>query len=683
MSQESPTPRNIHSLWMLLKEDDDLDKKNIEKIRQSILVGATKQDIKELLELGLSMGLLSESNKNELQKTTEGISFSKAENWRIWKPSEKVRELLGIELTRTFFVDSKENISRPVVIDLFAGVGGLSSGFEAAGFNVKVAVDNDPQACEAHEKNFPECIVIKEDINEIAADPKKLLCLPAGIDPSKVAGVIGGPPCQGFSYMGERASADERNLLTSRYMDVVLDLEPDFFLMENVAGLLTSGALPKIGSYIQRLGKSIGEPATHIVECLPEVASIVAKRDRQFRKRTVSKLITNYRFNLDIRVSDNFSIADGVPLLSEIYKSLPGILESGIIDAYSSEDCESKDAKKISDAISSSKEEIARLSIGIIVDILIEKNILTEGTCEHYLSLVSSEKRVPAEVKKSIAKIIATYDSSPKSSVYKGVTVGPVIAHLITRATEKYDVSAPTLLNSSWFGTPQSRQRLFLIGIHKRHNKTFIFPRKKYALPGVKRNDLDLDLPTAPNVLEAIGDLPDIDKFESLRNEAEFFAKYLKKSESDYASFMRLDSIAPGDMTLPRPTWNPFVVDCSNRTIHTDDVIERLKKTEEGIQEETSHKTRLNRTKVSHTLRAGTREGKGSHTAVRPVHYDHHRVISVREGARLMGYPDWMTFHHTKWHGFRLVGNGVPFHLGKAIAQEIIRQLNLAKIIDE
>lgn len=51
-------------------------------------------------------------------------------------------------------------------------------------------------------------------------------------------------------------------------------------------------------------------------------------------------------------------------------------------------------------------------------------------------------------------------------------------------------------------------------------------------------------------------------------------------------------------------------------------------------------------------------------------------LTTVREGARLMGYPDWMTFHRTNWHGYLLVGNGVPRGLGTAIARRLLELLN-------
>jgi len=456
-------------------------------------------------------------------------------------------------------------------------------------------------------------------------------------------------------------------------------LEPDFFLMENVAGLLTSGARPKIGSYVRKLGKSIGVPASQVVELLPEVSTSLAKRDKQFRKRTVSEAVTSYKSNLiknhfDLLVPEAYAEA-----LTHIHGTLPFWLKDNISDAYKVKNVPSDDEKIIQSALNSSKAVLSQLAIGLFIDILMDSKSLTEADAKDYLLELSNGKRIPKEIKSTLIKLLEEYDAAPDSTVYKGVTVGPIISHLIDRASEKYDVSAPTLLNAAWFGTPQARQRLFVIGINKRLKKSFVFPNKQFSIPNPDTPTLGNILVDAPTVFQAIGDLPDIDQFSELLDGAEFASSNLNHEDySEYASKMRLDEIERGNFSLPRPTWNPFVIDCSNRTIHTEDVIERLKQTDEGIQEETSHKTRLNRLKVSHTLRAGTREGKGSHTAVRPVHYEYHRVISVREGARLMGYPDWMTFHHTKWHGFRLVGNGVPFQLGNALAKALKAQLNLS-----
>ncbi|HFX4291534.1 TPA: DNA cytosine methyltransferase, partial [Escherichia coli] len=76
------------------------------------------------------------------------------------------------------------------------------------------------------------------------------------------------------------------------------------------------------------------------------------------------------------------------------------------------------------------------------------------------------------------------------------------------------------------------------------------------------------------------------------------------------------------------------------------------------------------------TLRAGTGSDKGSHQAVRPLHPEEGRVITVREAARLQGFPDWFVFHHTKWHSFRMIGNSVSPLMSKHIMGEIYDALN-------
>lgn len=78
---------------------------------------------------------------------------------------------------------------------------------------------------------------------------------------------------------------------------------------------------------------------------------------------------------------------------------------------------------------------------------------------------------------------------------------------------------------------------------------------------------------------------------------------------------------------------------------------------------------------LSNTLRAGTDGARGAFTSPRPIHYAYPRCITVREMARLHGFPDWFRFHATKWHGARQIGNSVPPPLARAIASSIIQAL--------
>lgn len=119
------------------------------------------------------------------------------------------------------------------VIDLFAGCGGLSLGFEMAGFNIPLAVEKDEWASETYRKNHANTKVITEDITKID-DLSSLI-----EESMHIHGVIGGPPCQGFSLSGNRDKNDPRNSLFMEFVRFVDYFKPEFFVMENVTGILS------------------------------------------------------------------------------------------------------------------------------------------------------------------------------------------------------------------------------------------------------------------------------------------------------------------------------------------------------------------------------------------------------------------------------------------------------------
>lgn len=122
------------------------------------------------------------------------------------------------------------------VIDLFAGCGGLSKGFEMAGFEVAGFVEYWEPAIETHLKNFPNCSFIGKDITTISNEEILEFISVNG----KISGIVGGPPCQGFSTIGKRDNKDPRNSLFKEFLRFVKVIEPEFFLMENVKGLLSA-----------------------------------------------------------------------------------------------------------------------------------------------------------------------------------------------------------------------------------------------------------------------------------------------------------------------------------------------------------------------------------------------------------------------------------------------------------
>lgn len=126
------------------------------------------------------------------------------------------------------------------VISLFAGAGGMDLGFMAAGFDICVAVEEDPSCCDTlrhnKKKHAPNMEILEGDIRDISS---KDILKAANLKPMEAALVIGGPPCQSFSLAGDRKGLeDPRGQLVQEFIRVVRDVLPVGFVMENVKGML-------------------------------------------------------------------------------------------------------------------------------------------------------------------------------------------------------------------------------------------------------------------------------------------------------------------------------------------------------------------------------------------------------------------------------------------------------------
>lgn len=377
---------------------------------------------------------------------------------------------------------------RPIGIDLFAGAGGLSLGFEQAGFDVVAAVEIDPVHCAVHKFNFPETAVIPASVEGLSA--AEIRCA-AGIGDRPVDCVFGGAPCQGFSLIGQRIFDDPRNKLVLEFVRIVAELKARTFVFENVKGL------------------TVGRHKT---------------------------------------------------FLKELVKAFNGA---------------------------------------------------------------------------------------------------------------GYDVRTPwQVLNAGQYGTPQSRERLILLGA-RRGEALPDYPRPSNNIPG-GRNPID-GLPNGPTCADALDDLPDADRFQKLLS-SDSVRTTAFGDPSTYGALMRCTANDAWHYGYVR-NWNPAILTSSARTDHTDISRRRFAETEPGSVEPISRFFRLPETGVSNTLRAGTDGARGAFTSPRPIHYRQARCITVREMARLHGFPDWFRLHVTKWHGARQIGNAVPPPLARAIAGEIMKAL--------
>ncbi|MEH2390937.1 MAG: DNA cytosine methyltransferase [Nostoc sp.] len=381
-------------------------------------------------------------------------------------------------------------LKRPIAIDLFAGAGGLSLGFEQAGFDVKAAVEIDPVHAAVHKFNFPYSVALPCSITELSG---KDIRERTGIGNQNIEIIISGSPCQGYSYMGHRALDDPRNFLVKDFVRIVLELKPSYFVFENVKGL------------------TIGEHKCFLHE------------------------------------------------LIEIFSN------------------------------------------------------------------------------------------------------------------NNYQILLPwKVINAAYYGIPQKRERLFLIGA----KKGFILP--EYPAPCSQLASAKLVnaiLPLTPSCWDALKDLPEAEEFEELLY-GDCVETEQWSNPSNYGREMRCLDDRSWHFGYRR-NWNPLLLTSSIRTNHSQISRDRFHATEQGKKEPISHFFKLAENGIANTLRAGTDAAHGSHTSPRPIHYSRPRCITVREMARLHGFPDWFRFHITKWHGARQVGNSVPPPLARAIGAEIMKCLGI------
>jgi len=395
---------------------------------------------------------------------------------------------------------------RPIAVDLFAGAGGMTLGFEQAGFDILAAVEFDPIHASVHEYNFPFWTTICKSVTNITSEEIRSQ---STIGDRNIDVVFGGPPCQGFSLMGKRNLDDDRNSLVGHFTRLVLNLRPNFFVMENVRGI------------------TIGK-----------------------QQEVLHRIIEEFQAN-GYQVRENYQV-----------------------------------------------------------------------------------------------------------------------------------------LNAAHYGVPQNRRRLFLIGCRQGLN----LPDYPQAItqPPIKQSTKSKvkkkvkkahrHLPKTPNVAAAIADLPEVNHYPELEYRDWVLAPL--GQPSTYASQLRDVLIADHDYSYPR-IYNRALLTCSQRTKHTEHIVARFAATEPGKSDRISHFYRLDLAGLCTTLRAGTASNRGAHTSPRPIHPITPRCITVREAARLHSYPDWFMFHATKWHGFRQIGNSVPPLLAKAVAQQIIKALEITPIKPE
>jgi DNA (cytosine-5)-methyltransferase 1 len=234
---------------------------------------------------------------------------------------------------------------------------------------------------------------------------------------------------------------------------------------------------------------------------------------------------------------------------------------------------------------------------------------------------------------------------SPKFFVMENVTgllmgnARKVLEDALSYVPSNYRILAPFVLNAADFGAATNRKRMFLVGYCPDH------------FHPITEADFKFFETTQATVRDAIADLAkashvaEVDGFDVWKIRAKGRPnKYLAKLRS-------LDGTFTGH----------------GHTVHSKDVIARFRLVKQGSIDIVGRHQRLAWEGLCPTLRAGTGNDKGSFQSVRPLHPKENRVITVREAARLQGFPDRFLFHPTVWHSFRMIGNSVSPFVAKAV----------------
>ncbi|WP_010134136.1 DNA (cytosine-5-)-methyltransferase [Ochrovirga pacifica] len=613
-------------------------------------------------------------------------------------------------------------------VDLFAGAGGFSEGFLQAEHNNKffdfVVANDINENCElTHVVRYNHQLgldaeFLKQDITE----PDFLDNLLEKIDGKKIDVVCGGPPCQSFSLAGKRKKFDKKDDLFSHYLEVIKVLQPKYFVMENVKGILT---------------KEKGKIKELIIK---EINSIV----------DIKEIPTLTSFIKKVRVESNSFLLDSIIKRVELEKLLEKDKESGKADFINFvENRFRKLTPKIADyKTSKTDENINTIRHGFNLlsrakeweklkrDIIKEKDFcnidsdnfvnaftdfITEISSENVISKIENAfkiLKVENIYKKDCDDIITalkiyttSFDESIeilKSHCNKSQKKE---LETILESIRLYKIEKPFVANASNYGVPQNRERVLFIGCRK---------DQKYIseIPATVSEEEKVTIFEALYDLDFIGNNQEAHRYELVdistqyNGTAKKMAKLLKKRRIDgkpiskggksFAEWSRKGRL----IERFKPQTKPFYVRNTEALENGEKYFDILNNHKTSNQNETVVE-RLgvilkngDYKKAQPELeKLGLSTNKRNYNVLKPdeqsstimtiaddyIHYNSPRSLTVREMARLQSFDDSFVFQGKRSTGgnnrktevpqYTLVGNAVPPLLARAVASEILKNI--------
>lgn len=613
-------------------------------------------------------------------------------------------------------------------IDLFAGAGGFSEGFLQAEVHNKffdfIAASDINENCElTHIVRYNHQLglnaeFLKQDITE----PDFLDNLLQKIGNKKIDVVCGGPPCQSFSLAGKRKKFDKKDDLFSHYLEVIKILQPKYFVMENVKGILTKEngkikdliiqeinsivdikEIPVLVSFIRKM-KS--DKNSFLLESIIKRVEIEKLRDAEIEigKEEFIRFVDNRFKQLTPKIADyKTSKTD-----SRINTIRHGFNILG----------RTKEWEKLKRDIIKEKD-FCNIDSDAFVETVTAflTHIGSESVIEQ-IEFAFKELKVPSDYKKDCSDIITAL------KIYTN-SFDETVDILLNLCSEKekselnkildsirlYKIEKPFVANASNYGVPQNRERVLFIGCRKDQKFISEIP------PTVKENE-KVTIFEALYDLDFIGnnqeahhyELVDIskqfngtaEKMKSLLKKRTIDGKENPKTGKSFAEWSKEGRL----IERYQPKTKPFYV----RNF------EGLQKGEKYFDILNNHKTSNQNVDVIKRLdiilkngdykkaqceidECGLTSNKRNYNVLKPdeqsstimtipddyVHYNSPRALTVREMARLQSFDDTFVFQGKRSTGgnnrktevpqYTLVGNAVPPLLARAVATEILKNI--------
>lgn len=528
-------------------------------------------------------------------------------------------------------------------IDLFAGAGGLSLGFEMTGqFQVLAAAEINKNAQATYRKNLTAG---KDNFtfidNVLGYDFASLSERLGGVDV-----VIGGPPCQGFSNANRQKNhlISMNNGLVKEYFRAIKEIRPKAFIMENV-NMLRSDT--------HRFYESTKD--CEEINLLRENGYDIPQREDTLCVSEEVFQNINYSQIEEIDFGQFIIPAELLQLISVLNKNignatrLPKFLRKN-----------SKDIVRRIDAVLTLQANAELALDNTIIEKLSSIKDALDTDCvkdkaEDISYVVNLEKMISTVNEIRNNGLIGQFSVSEEGALVFKVNSYSVIDYVNAILGGEY-IQVGNTVNAEWFGVPQERRRYIVMGIRKD-----LYP------------EVEPELPTQPEELKKVT------VGEAIMDLASYEAGYEKEyvpvpygdndALSEYAQLMR-----NGSSTVKNHIT----------TKTTETAMERFKEIKQGKNfHSLSEEMKLTYAKPERTqntiyLRLDPEEPSGTVVNVRKsmwIHPTLDRAVTVREAARLQSFPDTFEFVGTKDSQFQQVGNAVPPLLAKGIAEQLLKYI--------